>query len=131
MKAKNKLPEYDFSKPIKLLEYKSPWFDILFYSFVLSSMMAMIFFLLFFHEGKFSLDFQLWKVLLSFPLLILCYWMKELLDELRIYPKKLMEKHSWTLKELMELTGKDEKNTKRIMSHIFESCFVVDKKNII
>ena len=41
-----------------------------------------------------------------------------------------MKKHIWTLKELMELTGKDEKDTKRIMDHVFESCFIVDQKNL-
>ena len=55
---------------------------------------------------------------------------KELLDELRIYPAKLMKKHIWNMKDLMELTGKDQKSTERIMSHVFESCFVVDQKNI-
>ena len=39
MKTKRKLPEYDFSKPIKLLQYKAPRFDIIFYSFLLSAMM--------------------------------------------------------------------------------------------
>ena len=131
MKTKNKLPQYDFSKPIKLVTFKSPRFDVMFYSFLLSGMMVTIFYLLCFRNGKFGLDFRLWKVLISMVLIILCYWVKELLDELRIYPEKLMKKHIWTLKELMELTGKDEKETKRIMTHVFESCFIVDQKNII
>ena len=128
MKTKKELPQYDFSKPIKLLTFKSPRFDILFYSFLLSALMVSVFYLLCFRDGKFGLDFRLWKVLASMVLIILCYWVKELLDEIRIYPEKLMKKHIWTLKELMEMTGKDEKETKRIMTRVFESCFVVDPK---
>ncbi len=130
MKTKQKLPEYDFSKPIKLLQYKAPRFDIIFYSFILSALMAAILFLIFLHDGKFKIDFVLWRVLIAIPLVMLSYWIKELLDELRIYPAKLMKKHIWTLKELMEMTGKDEKETKRIMSHVFESCFEVDRMNV-
>ena len=127
---KNKLPKYDFSKPIKLLQYKSPRFDILFYSAGLSVLMLAILYLVFMHDGKFKIDFVLWRVLVAIPLIILAYWLKELLDELRIYPAKLMKKHIWTLKDLMELTGKDQKETERIMTHVFESCFVVDNRNI-
>ena len=127
---KKTIPNYDFSKPVKLLQYKSPRFDIVFYSAILSLLMIAIMYLIFIHDGKFKIDFVLWRVLICIPLVMLCYWVKELLDELRIYPSKLMKKHIWTLKELMELTGKDEKDTKRIMDHVFESCFVVDQKNL-
>lgn len=127
---KKSLPKYDFSKPIKLLQYKSPRFDIIFYSAILSALMLAVLYLVFIHDGVFKIDFVLWRVLLSIPLIMLAYWLKELLDELRIYPAKLMKKHSWTLKELMEMTGKDQKETERIMSHVFESCFIVDQKNI-
>jgi len=130
MKTERHLSEYDFSRPVKLIQYKSPRFDIIFYSFLLSAMMVAVLFLLFIHEGKFAISFVLWRVLICIPLIMLSYWVKELLDELRIYPEKLMKKHIWTLNELMQLTGKDEKETKRIMSHVFESCFVVDQKNI-
>lgn len=131
MKTKSSLPKYDFSKPVKILQYKSPKFDIIFYSALLSVMMATVFYLVFIHDGKFRIDFVLWRVLVSIPLLILSYWLKELLDELRIYPAKLMKKHIWSLKELMEMTGKDRKETERIMTHVLESCFVVDQKNIL
>ncbi len=131
MKTKSNLPKYDFSKPIKLLQYKSPKFDIVFYSAILSLLMATVFYLVFIHNGKFKIDFVLWRVLLSIPLLMLSYWLKDLLDELRVYPPKLMKKHIWVLKELMEMTGKDQKETERIMTHVFESCFVVDQKNIL
>ena len=125
-----RLPEYDFSKPVKLLQYKRPKFDIVFYSAALSFIMLAVIWLIFIHDGKFKIDFVLWRVLVSIPLIMIAYWLRELLDELRIYPPKLMKKHVWTLKELMEMTGKDEKDTKRIMSHVFESCFEVDKKNL-
>ena len=125
-----RLPEYDFSKPVKLLQYKRPKFDIVFYSAALSFIMLAVIWLIFIHDGKFKIDFVLWRVLVSIPLIMIAYWLRELLDELRIYPPKLRKKHVWTLKELMEMTGKDEKDTKRIMSHVFESCFEVDKKNL-
>ena len=131
MKRKKRLPEYDFSKPIKLISFKSPRFDIIFYSSLLSLLLVAVFLLIFIHDGQFKIDFVLWRVLVCIPLIMLCYWIRELLDELKIYPEKLMKKHIWTLKELMELTGKDEKETKRIMTHVFESCFIVDQKNII
>ncbi|MBQ6492807.1 MAG: hypothetical protein IJI92_02955 [Erysipelotrichaceae bacterium] len=126
-KLKRKLPEYDFDKPIKLLEYKSPRFDIIFYSAILSLLMVIIMYLIFVHDGEFRIDFVLWRVLICIPLLMLSYWFRELLNELRVYPKLLMKKHIWTIKELMEMTGKDRKSTETIMSHVFESCFIVDK----
>ena len=93
--------------------------------------MLAVIYLVFIHDGKFKIDFVLWRVLVSIPLLILSYWLRELLNELRIYPAKLMKKHIWTLKEMMELTGKDRKETERIMTHVLESCFEVDQKNIL
>ena len=108
MNKKNTLPKYDYSRPIKLLQYKAPRFDIIFYSALLSAMMLAVIWLIFIHDGKFKIDFVLWRVLICIPLVMLCYWVKELL----------------------ELTGKDEKDTKRIMDHVFESCFIVDQKNL-
>ena len=92
--------------------------------------MLAVLWLLFVHDGKFAIDFTLWRVLVSIPLVMLAYWVRELLNELRVYPPKLMKKHIWKLGELMEMTGKDRKQTEVIMSHVFESCFVVDQKNI-
>ena len=92
--------------------------------------MLAIIYLIFIHDGKFAINFVLWRVLICIPLIMIAYWLKELLDELRVYPSKLMKKHTWTIKELMELTGKDQKETERIMSHVLESCFEVDQKNI-
>ena len=85
----------------------------------------------FMHDGKFKIDFVLWRVLVCIPLVILAYWFRELLEELRIYPEKLKRKHIWTMKELMEMTGKDEKTTETIMNHVLESCFIVDQKNVL
>lgn len=122
---------YDFSKPIKIIQYKSPRFDIVFYSFILSLLMVGVFALLFVHDKKFEINFVWWRCLIAFPMLIVAYIFKQLLDELRVYPKKLMEKHIWTIDELMKLTKKDRKETENIISHVLESCFEVDKKNII
>ncbi len=130
MKTKKILEKYDYSKPIKLLQFKSPRFDIIFYSALASVLMCIVVYLLFYHDGKFKIDFVLWRVCVSIPLVMLIYWIRELLEELRIYPQKLMTKHIWSMKELMELTGKDEEKTEKIMNHVLESCFVVDKSCI-
>lgn len=130
MKTKRTLVKYDYSKPIKLLQFKSPRFDILFYSALLSAMMLAVIWLIFIHDGKFKIDFVLWRVLVCIPLIMLSYWLKEMLDELRVYPAKLMKKHIWSMKELMELTGKDEKETQKIMDRVLEACFIVDPKNV-
>ena len=122
---------YDFSKPIKIISYKSPRFDIIFYSFILSALMMMLFALLFIHDGKFAIEFTLPRVLIGIPLIMVCYLYKQLLDELRIYPKKLMEKHIWKIEELMQMTGKDRTETENIISHVLEASFIVDDRNII
>ena len=126
-----RITRYDFSKPIKIIQYKSPRFDIIFYSAILSVLMLSVIYLLFIHDGKFEINFVTWRTLISFVLVIIAYFVKQLLDELRVYPKKLMQKHIWTIEELMAMTGKDQKETENIMSHVLESCFVVDKKNIL
>ena len=59
---KKTIPNYDFSKPVKLLQYKSPRFDIVFYSAILSLLMIAIMYLIFIHDGKFKIDFVLWRV---------------------------------------------------------------------
>ena len=125
-----KKPEkYNYDKPIKLLQYKSPRFDIIFYSSILSLLVIVVAYLILIHDGKFEVRFDLWRVLICIPLIILSYIFKQLLDELRVYPKKLMEKHIWTIDELMKLTNKDRKETENIMNHVLESCFIVDNKN--
>ena len=112
---------YDFSKPIKIIRYKSPRFDIIFYSFILSALMTGLFFLLFIHDGKFAIEFTLPRVLIGIPLIMIAYIFKQL----------LMEKHIWKIEELMQMTGKDRKETENIISHVLEAAFIVDDKNII
>lgn len=126
-----KAQKYDYSKPIKIIQYKSPRFDIIFYSSILSGLMIALFFLLFIHDGKFKINFVLWRVLISIPLIMISYLFKQLLDELRIYPKQLMKKHIWSIEELMQLTKKDRKETENIMNHVLESSFVVDKSCVL
>lgn len=121
---------YDFSKPIKWLYYKSPRFDIIFYSSILTVLVVAILYLICVHNGKFVINFVLWRTLIAIPLTMLAIVFKQLLDELKKYPKLLMTKHIWTIEEMMEMTHKDRKETENIMSHVLESCFVVDEKCI-
>ena len=127
---KKGLVEYDFSKPIKLLQRKRNGFDIYFYSACLSTLVVLILVLICIHDGQFKIEFVLWRVLVSIPLIILAYIFKQLLDELRIYPKFLDAKHTWELEELMKLTKKNKEETMHIMTHVFESCYIVDSKCI-
>lgn len=127
---KRKLVQYDFTKPIKLLEYRRPGFDIMFYSALLAILVAIVLALICVHDGKIKIQFDLVRVIISLPLVVLALVFKQLLDELRIYPKKLMKKNIWTIEEMMTLTKKDRKETENIMTHVLESCFVVDINNI-
>ena len=62
----------------------------------------------------------------SIPLILLTLVSLQLLRELRVYPPKLARQPQWTLEELMRLTGKDEKETRRVITRVLESAFVVD-----
>ena len=128
---KTKILRYDFNKPIKLLSRKRNGFDIMFYSAILSVLVVAVIALICVHDGQFRIEFVLWRVLVCIPLLMLIVVFKQLLDELRIYPKLLDKQHIWTIDELMKLTKKDRKETENIMSHVFESCYIVDEKNIL
>lgn len=123
--------KYDYDRPIKILSYKRPWFDIFFYSAILSLLMIAILYILFIQDGKFVINFELWRVLVSIPLIMIAYLFKQLLDELRIYPKLLMRKNSWKINELMEMTKKDREETERIMNRILETACNVDPKCIL
>ena len=125
-----KAAKYNYDKPIRLLQYKRPWFDIFFYSAILAFTNMSVVYLLFIHEGQFKIEFTPVRVLISIPLVMLAYVFRQLLNELRIYPPKLVKKHLWTIKELMEMTGKDRKETENIMNHVLESCFEVDNRNL-
>lgn len=122
---------YNFDKPIKIIQMKRNGFDIMFYSAILSVLVVAIVALICVHDGEFKIDFVLWRVLVCIPLLMLAYVFKQLLNELRIYPKILKTKHSWTIDEMMKLTKKNRQETENIMSHVLESAFIVDNKCIV
>lgn len=125
MKYKN-IARYDFEKPIVITRYKSGGLDIMFYALLLSLCVAGIFILICWHDGQFKVDFVLWRVLLSFPLLLLTLLLKSLLNEIKTYTPKLLAKSTWTIEELMEMTGKDRKETERIITGVLETGFVVE-----
>ena len=126
----HKLPKYNFDKPIKLLEFKEPKFELIFYSSILTILVIIILSLLCIHDGQFKIDFVLWRVLIAMPLIIITIFIKQLLDELKKYPKELIKKNIWTIEELMQLTKKDKKETENIISHVLEACFKVDDENL-
>lgn len=127
MKTPNK---YNYDKPIKIIQPKRNGFDIMFYSSILTFLVVLIIALICVHDGEFRIEFKLWRVLVCIPLIILAYIMKDLLTELRKYPKLLKVKHIWTIDELMKMTNKDRKQTEDIMNHVLESAFIVDDKCI-
>lgn len=122
--------KYDYDKPIKILQPKRNGFDIMFYSCILSILVVLIVALICVHDGQFKIDFVLWRVIVCIPLVMLTLVFKQLLDELRIYPKLLREKHIWSIDELMKMTKKDRKETENIMNHVLDSAFIVDNKCI-
>ena len=120
-----KKEEYNFDKEIVLTEFHQPRFDIAFYAFLFTLLVSAVFFLLFIHDGRFKIDFVLWRVLIAMPLTIMAYWLREMLEELRIYPQKLLKKNKWTIEEMMELCGKDRSETEKIMARVLDACFKV------
>lgn len=122
--------KYDFNKPIKIIQAKRNGFDIMFYSCILSILVVLIVALICVHDGEFKIEFVLWRVIVCIPLIVLAYIFKGLLNELRIYPKQLSKKHSWTIEELMAMTKKGRSETENIMNHVLESAFYVDDKCI-
>ena len=66
--------------------------------------------------------------MISIPLILLALLMQSLLRELRIYTKKLLKKSTWSIEELMSLTGKDRAQTERMITRVLESSFVVDER---
>ena len=118
--------EYDFSLPIRIVRPKANGLDIMFYTALASVLLAVILVILCFKGGVFGVYFDLWRVLVSIPLILLTLVPLQLLRELRVYPPKLARQPQWTLEELMRLTGKDEKETRRVITRVLESAFVVD-----
>ena len=79
--------KYDYDKPIKIIQTKRNGFDIMFYSSILTFLVIGILYLICIHDGEFKIEFRLWEVLICMPLIILAYFIKQLLDELKKYPK--------------------------------------------
>ncbi|MBQ8995634.1 MAG: hypothetical protein IJ091_07445 [Oscillospiraceae bacterium] len=120
------LPVYDFEKPIRITRFRSGGLDILFYSTLLGLITVVMMFLLFWRGGHFVLTFTLGRTLLSFPLAMVAIVLAQMLREIRTYTKELLKKSTWTIEELMKLTGKDKAETERIISRVLEVSFVVD-----
>ncbi|MBQ8082009.1 MAG: hypothetical protein IJ240_08960 [Clostridia bacterium] len=118
---------YDFDRPIRIRQVKSNGLDIIFYMLLLSALVAAILLILCMKDGKFGIYFELWRVLLSIPLIVLATFPAQLLKELRVYVPKLAKKATWTIEEMTAMTGKDRKLTERIMTRVLESAFIVDE----
>ena len=117
---------YDFDKPIRIVGMKSGGLDVMFYSGVFAVVVAAVFFVLCLKDGTFGVYLDLWRVLVSIPLIVLALVPLQLLKELREYPPRLAKKATWTREELMALTGKDQKETERLITRVLESAFLVD-----
>ncbi|MDO4548095.1 MAG: hypothetical protein Q4D04_08360 [Clostridia bacterium] len=124
---KKRLTEYCFDKPIRIVAYRSAGLDIMFYSALLGLCVALIVYLLCFHEGVFVIKLTIGRTLGSIPLIMLAMLFASLLKELRIYTRKLLKKNVWSIEELMRMTGKDRKETERIITRVLESSFIVDE----
>ena len=129
-KKKQVLPIYNFDEPIKIVRYRGGATDIVFYSLMLAIVTGAIFLILFWQNGKIVFQFTLLRVLIAFPLTLLFVIFSELLRELRNYTKKLMQKSTWTIEELMEMTGQNRKRTEQSISHVLETGFTVDPRCI-
>ncbi len=129
-KKKQVLPIYNFDEPIKIVRYRGGATDIVFYSLMLAIVTGAIFLILFWQNGKIVFQFTLLRVLIAFPLTLLFVIFSELLRELRKYTRKLMQKSTWTIEELMEMTGQNRKRTEQSISHVLETGFTVDPRCI-
>ena len=119
--------EYDFSKPVRITEYKKGQngLSILFYSFLQGLTVLIILLILFAHKGGFQFELTIPRVLLSIPFILLFLLFKQLLDEIRKYTPLLLKQPVWSLKELCELTQKSEEETEKIITRVLESAFEV------
>mgnify|MGYP007069899738 CR=1 FL=1 len=117
---------YDFNRPIRIKRMKSNGLDIMFYTMFFSVLAALILIILCMKKGVFGIYFELWRVLLCIPLIILASYPLQLLKELRVYVPLLAKKSEWNIDELMALTGKDRRETERIITRCLESAFIVD-----
>ena len=122
----NRKKSYCFDHPIRIIRPKANGLDVIFYTFLFSALAAIILFLLCMKDGKFGIYLEFPRVLASIPLIIIAYFVLEPLKELRRYIPKLARKETWTIEELMKMTGKDRKQTEQIMTRVLESGFIVD-----
>ncbi len=129
--GKRGLVQYDFSKPIRITAMRSGGLDTLFYAFSLSLCLTAMILILSLREGKFRFEFTFWRTLICLPIAMVAIVLFQLLRELRKYPPKLSKQSVWTMEELMALTGKDRKETERIITRILEACFTVDERCIL
>lgn len=120
------LTEYDFSRPVRIVRPKANGLDVMFYTALSSLLIAALFFILCVKDGKLGFYFDLWRVLVSIPLILITLVPLQLLRELRTYIPKLAKQDAWTLEELQRLTGKDERETRRVITRVLESGFIVD-----
>ena len=98
----------------------------MFYSVLLSIITVIMMFILFWRDGHFVLEFTLGRTLISLPLAMIAIILIQMLREIRTYTKELLKKSTWTIEELMQMTGKDRKETERIISRVLEVSFVVE-----
>lgn len=117
---------FDFDHPIHIQRMKANGLDIIFYTFLFSVLAAAILWILCMKDGKFGIYFDLWRVGVSIPLIILAYFVLQPLKELRLYVPRVAKKATWTVEEFMKLTGKDRRETEQIMTRVLESGFIVD-----
>ena len=117
---------YRFDQPIRIIRLKANGLDIIFYTFLFCLLAAAILYIMCMKDGKFGIYFELWRVLVSIPLIIFSTYPLQLLKELRTYVPLLSKKSTWELEDLKKLTKKDERETIRIITRVLESAFIVD-----
>lgn len=123
--------QYTFDIPIRIIAYRPGGLDIMFYSALLGALIVGLLFLLGYGDGHFGLHLTTMRTLFAIPLIVLASFLYSLLRELWVYPKKLLQKSTWTIEELMELTKKDREQTEHIITRVLESSFVVSDENIV
>ncbi len=122
---------YDFKKPIHLIGYKRSYMQHFIYYLFLFALVLAVALLLFFRDGKLTFTITLGRVLITFPLVIIGYFVVDVVKENDKYAKKLLAKTHWSLAELMEMTGQDAVQTQKIITRVLEMSFAVDRSCII
>lgn len=125
------LVRYDFDHPIRLVSFRTGGLDTLFYAVMLSICLSAILLILSIRGGKVHFEFTLGRTLISFPFSVFAVIFYQLLRELRKYPPLLLKQNVWTIDELMELTGKDRRETEQIITRVLEACFTVSPECIL